>query len=81
MKKQLLTGLAMIVSIAAFSQMQDSSVIQDEIQHGVKTVGNIVEGAGVPSYVTAIVSSVASLVGAFFIHKAIVKRKKRNEEG
>ena len=79
MKKQILTISAMLISVALFAQMQDSTTIQDEIKVTVNAVGGVAEGVGIPAYVTGIVAGIAGVIGGWFIHKA--KKKQDAKKG
>ena len=77
MKKQLITLSAMLISVAVFGQMQDSTTIQHEINGTVHAVGTIAESAGIPAYITGIVAGIAGIIGGWFIYKAKVKKEKK----
>jgi len=74
MKKQIITVSAMLISMCAFSQMQDSSTIQHEINSTVNVIGGVAESNGIPAIVTGIISTIAGVIGGWFIHKAKVKK-------
>lgn len=69
----------MLISVALFAQMQDSTTIQDEIKVTVNAVGGVAEGVGIPAYVTGIVAGIAGVIGGWFIHKA--KKKQDAKKG
>ena len=80
MKKQLMTIGAMLMSVATYAQMQDSSTIQHEIKTTVQTIGTGAEGMGAPAILTGAIMGIAVMVGGWFIHKAKVNRKARGKE-
>ncbi|CAB4165477.1 hypothetical protein UFOVP916_32 [uncultured Caudovirales phage] len=77
MKKQILTVGAMLISVCVFSQMQDSTTIQDEIKVTVNAVGGVAESFGIPPFITGVAAGLAATIGGWFIHRAIKKRKQK----